>query len=168
MFYNPHQLCDWIPSLDVCWWPQRWRVIAFLLAETERSMTSVMAAKTILMMTVLNIALPTLDTFTDISLVYKLYRGAYECKWNEYYRDEYNKCRKDPMSYCDEKNKNVCSFSTHQNMAVAMLIPFLLNYFFCLTTFYRKENNNKFTFIFALLNIYAQFGMNKRLNLYLL
>ena len=136
--------------------------------ETDRSLTSVMAAKTILMMTVLNIALPTLDTFTDISLVYKLYRGAYECKWNEYYRDEYNKCRKDPMSYCDEKNKNVCSFSTHQNMAVAMLIPFLLNYFFCLTTFYRKENNNKFTFIFALLNIYAQFGMNKRLNLYLL
>ena len=131
-------------------------------------MTSVMAAKTILMMTVLNIALPTLDTFTDISLVYKLYQGAYECKWNEYHRDEYNKCRKDPMSYCDEKNKNVCSFSTHQNMAVAMLIPFLLNYFFCLTTFYRKENNNKFTFIFALLNIYAQFGMNKRLNLYLL
>ena len=135
--------------------------------ETDRSLTSVMAAKTILMMTVLNIALPTLDTFTDISLVYKLFRGAYECKWNGDL-DEYNKCRSDPMSYCNENNKNVCRVSTHEYMAVAMLIPFLLNYIFCLTTFFRQKNNNKFTFIFALLNIYAQFGMNKRLNLYLL
>ena len=40
-----------------------------------------------------------------------------------------------------------------------MLIPFLLNYIVCFITFLRKEKNKKFTFIFALLNLYPQFGM---------
>merc|ERR1719219_3400124 len=42
-------------------------------------------------------------------------------------------------------------------MATAMLIPFLLNYVFCWITFFRKEKNKKYTFIFALLTIYPQF-----------
>ena len=45
-------------------------------------------------------------------------------------------------------------------MATAMLIPFLLNYIVCFITFLRKDKNKKFTFIFALLNIYPQFGEN--------
>ena len=48
----------------------------------------------------------------------------------------------------------------HYKMATAMLTPFLLNYIVCFITFLRKEKNKKFTFIFALLNIYPQFGMN--------
>ena len=48
---------------------------------------------------------------------------------------------------------------THPNMATAMLIPFLLSYMACFLTFLRKEKNKKFAFIFALLNIYPQFGM---------
>ena len=36
----------------------------------------------------------------------------------------------------------------------------LLNYFVCLITFFIKEKNKKFTFIFALLNIYPQFGID--------
>jgi len=46
---------------------------------------------------------------------------------------------------------------THPYMATAMLIPFLLNYIVCFITFLRKEKNKKFTFIFALLDIYPQF-----------
>ena len=90
-----------------------------------------METKTILVLSVLNIALPTLDTVTDINLVYKLYRGA---------GDRY--------------------IINHPRMASAMLTPFLLNYFVCFITFLRKEKNKKFTFIFALLNIYPQFGMD--------
>ena len=91
-----------------------------------------MEVKTIMIILVLNIALPTLDTFTDINLVLKLYRGA------EGYGNWYS----------------------HPKMATAMLTPFLLNYFVCVITFLRKEKNKKFTFIFALLNIYPQFGMD--------
>ena len=55
-----------------------------------------MVMVTISVILVLNIVLPTLDTFTDINLVNKLYRGG------------------------------------HCKMATAMLIPFLLNYLYCL------------------------------------
>ena len=85
---------------------------------------------TILVLLVLNIALPTLDTFTDINLVIKLFRAKH-----------------------------------HYYMATAMLIPFLLNYFVCFITFFRKEKNKKFTFISPLLNLYLQFSMNYELSL---
>ena len=118
-----------------------------------------MEVVTILVLLVLSIALPTLDTFTDINLVVKLYRGAQGCKHSV---DDFYKCYEDPASYCsnDENNHNVCVLSTHYKMASAMLIPFLLNYFVCFQTFLRKGKNQKYTFIFALLNIYPQFGKN--------
>lgn len=124
-----------------------------------------MEVVTILVLLVLNILLPTLDTVTDINLVIKLYRGAQYCVFPSYSDiisdDDYNKCEKDPASYClkYENNQRRCRFSSHYTMATTMLIPFLLNYFVCFITFLRKEKNKKFTFIFALLNIYPQFGM---------
>ena len=121
-----------------------------------------MEVVSILILLVLNIALPTLDTFTDINLVVKLYRGAQYCGWERNRDEEFWKCDEDPVSYCsnDENNLNVCRFSTHYKMATAMLTPFLLNYLVCFITFLRKEKNKKFTFIFPLLNIYPQFGKN--------
>ena len=88
---------------------------------------------TIMNIVALSIVLPTLDTFTDIILVVKLYRGA---------EDDYGR------------------WFNHPKMATAMLIPFLLNYIVCFITFLGKEKNKKFTFIFALLNLYPQFGKN--------
>ena len=90
-----------------------------------------MEVKPILMMVALNILLPTLDIVTDINLIVKLYRGAEDADGRWY---------------------------NHPKMATAMLIPYLLNYVVCFITFLRKEKNKKFTFIFALLNIYPQFG----------
>ena len=75
---------------------------------------------------------------------------------------DYLECRHDPVSYCSMagNNQTLCRFSSHPKMATLMLIPFLLNYFVCFITFFRKEKNKKFTFIFALLPLYPQFGMN--------
>ena len=101
-----------------------------------------MEVKTILVILVFNIALPTLDIVTDINLVVKLYWGAHGCD-TDYWND-----RKDPV------------YSSHPKMATAMLIPIVLNYIVCFITFLRKEKNKKFTFIFALLIIYPQFGKN--------
>ena len=101
-----------------------------------------MEVKTILIILVLNIALPTLDTVTDIMLVYKLYRGAQYCEYRFEDHDDFAKCEKDPVSYCsyEENNqKNVCMFASHYKMATSMLIPFLLNYIVCFITFLRKE-----------------------------
>ena len=124
----------------------------------------VMEVKTILIILVLNIALPTLDTVTDINLVLKLYRKAHFCASDDLdsANHDYRKCNKDPVSFCsnNENNQSVCRFSTHPKMATAMLTPFLLNYFVCVITFLRKEKNKKFTLIFALLNLYPQLGKN--------
>merc|ERR1711879_799162 len=67
-----------------------------------------MEVKTILIILILNIALPTLDTFTDIILVVKLYRGAHYCDYDG--GPDYKKCEKDPVGYCsnDENNQNFC------------------------------------------------------------
>ena len=110
---------------------------------------------------ILYITLPTLDTVTDLNLTYKLYRGAHYCRYVGN-RDAFIKCKSDPGSYCsnDENNQTVCRFSSHPKMATALLTSFLLNYIVCSITFLRKEKNKKFTFIFALLNIYPQFGKN--------
>ena len=91
-----------------------------------------MDVKTILILLLLNIVLPTLDIVTDINLARKLYQGT----------DGYR------------------GWENHPAMATAMLSPFLLNYFVCFITFLRKEKNKIVTFVFALLNIYPQFGVN--------
>ena len=92
-----------------------------------------MVMVTISVILVLNIVLPTLDTFTDINLVIKLYRGAENFYGN---------------------------WTNHPKMATAMLIPFLVNYIVSFVTFLRKEKDKEFSFIFALLNLYPQFSMN--------
>ena len=94
---------------------------------------------TILMIVGLSIVLPTMDTFSDINLVVKMYLG---------------------IQYCDDWDDDWKCLEDHLTNATIMLIPFLLNYIVCFITFFRKEKNKKLTIIFALLNIYPQFGEN--------
>ena len=67
-----------------------------------------MEVMTIMIIIVLNIALPTLDTFTDIILVGKLYRGVQSCVYDG--GPDYKECLKDEVGYCsnDENNQDVC------------------------------------------------------------
>ena len=88
---------------------------------------------TILTVLVLNILLPTIDTFTDINLVTKLYNGAEGRDWEP-------------------------GHHSHPVYASVLLVPFLLNYVACWYTFYREARYKKYTFIFPLLNLYPQFG----------
>ena len=104
-----------------------------------------MEVASILTVLVLNIFLPTLDTYTDIILVTKLYNGAHRhSKWN------YDKQRMEP----DYESEIV----PHPVYASVLLVPFLLNYVVCWYTFYREARYKKYTFIFPLLNLYPQFG----------
>ena len=116
-----------------------------------------MEVVTILVLLVLNIALPTLDTFTDIKMVYKLYRGAPSCP-----EPNYTITTTATTIILDDSPSltSPCPYYSHPKMATVMLTPFLLNYLVCFITFLRKEKYKKFTFIFALLNIYPQFGIN--------
>ena len=98
----------------------------------------------ILTMLVLNMFLPTLDTFTDINLVTKLYIGA---------EGWVAQCVNDTC----ERVPNGVHYS-HPVHASLLLLPFLLNYLICWYSFYREEKYKIYTFIFPLLNLYPQFG----------
>ena len=143
------------------WFSWSWDIL--LIQSNLLFSKKVMEVMSILIVVALNIILPTLDTFSDINLVYKLYRGAHECDQNYRNQSYYWKCLDDPEGFCskDGNNRNVCGFSSHPRMATAMLIPFLLNYLVCFISFLRKEKKRKYTLIFALINLYPQFGMNK-------
>ena len=101
-----------------------------------------MEVASILTVLVLNIFLPTLDTYSDISLVTKLYNGANGSDWN--------------------RETGHYEYGHHSNPVYAsvLLVPFLLNYVACWYTFYREARYKKYTFIFPLLNLYPQFGIN--------
>ena len=100
-----------------------------------------MEVASILTVLVLNIFLPTLDTYTDISLVTKLYNGAEGREWN-----------RETLEWEDG------DIVPHPIYASLLLVPFLLNYVACWYTFYREARYKKYTFIFPLLNLYPQFG----------
>ena len=99
-----------------------------------------MEVASILTVLVLNIFLPTLDTYTDIRLVTKLYNGADGYDWNW------------------ETREYEFVHHSHPVYASVLLVPFLLNYVACWYTFYREARYKKYTFIFPLLNLYPQFG----------
>ena len=99
-----------------------------------------MEVASILTVLVLNIFLPTLDTFTDIILVTKLYNGA-----------EGRDLRRETGNY-------EYGHHSHPVFASVLLGAFLLNYVACWYTFYREARYKKYTFIFPLLNLYPQFG----------
>ena len=95
----------------------------------------------ILTVLVLNIILPTLDTYSDIILVAKLYNGAARREWNR-----------------ETQELEDGDIVRHPVYASVLLVPFLLNYVACCYTFFREEKYKKYTFIFPLLNLYPQFG----------
>ena len=103
---------------------------------------------TILTVLVLNILLPTIDTFTDINLVTKLYHGAEIGNWNmtHIWGKRHLETLPDGVHV------------SHPVFASVLLVPFLLNYVTCWYAFYREARYKKYTFIFPLLNLYPQFG----------
>ena len=108
-----------------------------------------MEVASILTVLVLNIFLPTLDTYTDISLVTKLYNGTMVL----YNRG--TKRNREKMTYVPDYESEIVS---HPVYASVLLVPFLLNYVACWYAFYREARYKKYTFIFPLLNLYPQFG----------
>ena len=78
--------------------------------------------KTILIILVLNILLPSADVTTDLVLIFRLFRGVSMCEWSEGIRSDYKEyfqCRDiGPETYCSaypEKvsNQRVCGLSHH-------------------------------------------------------
>ena len=137
-------------------------------------MTITQKLKTVTPTVLLCILLPVFDVFLDLRLVILLFLGGFTCfNWWEVYRS----CSRDPTSYCTDPTtnhgvcvetddgfrckdqKDVCGYEDlHKLYATMLLIPFLLNYIISFSVWWKLDNNKKFSFIFALLNLYAPYG----------
>ena len=87
------------------------------------AMTKLKIGKTVLIILVLNIILPTADVFTDLRLIEKLYRGVPGCnEWTEAIRRdscEEDKCRRKvgAEKYCigEKVSTGVCGLRTNSD-----------------------------------------------------
>ena len=92
----------------------------------------------------LNVALPTVDVYSDIALAVKLYSNVSFVTWGVTYDDN-------TLHYYTVYSDG------HPRWATSLLMPFLFNYFLSWRGWYLKEKENKkYTWIFALLGCYPQ------------
>ena len=149
-------------------------------------MTISQKLKSITFPVLFNILLPIYDVFSDLRIIIILFIGGLRCRYAgaEYsscncptafpgvceetgdgFRcrdasEEYKSCLYNSTSYCTSNNAfpGVCEWVNHPIFGVMLMIPFLLSYIMAFVTWWRLDNNKKFSFIFALLNLYAPFG----------
>ena len=88
---------------------------------------------------------------------------AYSCRdpylWSRDYKD-WRACRESPTSFCSQQTQEAqnCQFERHPMFGILMTSPFLFNYIICFLTWWRLDKRRRKTFIFPLINVYAQFG----------
>ena len=95
------------------------------------TMEDVNLFKEIFLLVLLNILLPTVDVYSDLALVTKLYYGK-----------------------CEYRIR--VSIKPHPKWATLLLVPFLVNYTLSWITWFRTEKQKKFSWIAALLGCYPQ------------
>ena len=111
--------------------------------------------KTVSLPVLLSILLPVFDVFSDLRLIILLFLGGFQCIPGS---DDYLSCKRDTSSYCAPTATTICEPVNHPLFAVMLLIPFLLNYIMSFITWWRLNINKTFSFIFALLNLFAPYG----------
>ena len=126
-------------------------------------MTIAQKIKSITVPVLFNILLPVFDVFSDLRLIILLLLGGYSCRYGGYkygLYDDFRSCQNDPTRYCTSSSTNhtVCYTVNHPAYASMLLVPFIINYIFSFTTWWRLDTNKKISFIFALLNLYAPYG----------
>ena len=132
---------------------------------SEEEITISQKIKSIVVPVLFNILLPTFDVFSDCRLIIIIFTlGDYKCSRNwggGFIADrEYYSCLDDPTRYCTDPttNHDICDSGSYRWFAVMLMVPFVLNYIASFITWWRLERNKKFSFIFALLNLYAPYG----------
>ena len=126
-------------------------------------MTIAQKIKSITVPVLFNILLPVFDVFSDLRLIILLLLGGYGCRYGGYkygLYEDFRSCQNDPTRYCTSSSTNhtVCYTVNHPAYASMLLVPFIINYIFSFTTWWRLDTNKKISFIFALLNLYAPYG----------
>ena len=132
-------------------------------------LTTIQKVKETILITLLNIALPTVDIFTDLATTSKLYsgylshedcddrselepfRGTLLLRWN------------DPFGWAEVKAKCISNSSAegiyniaHPTWGTSLLVPFLINYVTTWVIWWSVDKRKVISWIAPLLSVYPQ------------
>ena len=115
--------------------------------------------KETVILTLLNIILPSVDVYSDFGLIYVFFRGS---RHNPYCDQEYEAnniswAEKFNCYYDDNVPTSNLTFTPHVGWGTLMLLPFLLNYLICWYMWATTDKRKMVTWLAALLSFYPQF-----------
>ena len=127
--------------------------------------------KETVLVSILNIALPSFDVYTDLALIRKFFKGSpsnqycdekYPCCLLPYdcsFGDECEPGTIDNRSRCysEEVPKDELTYTPQLAWGTMMLVPFMLNYLLCWYAWATTDKRKAFTWVAALLSFYPQF-----------
>ena len=111
--------------------------------------------KETVVLSLLNVALPSVDVFSDLLLVVKFYIGS---RINPYC-DEKDGSYKDLLNchYNDSVPTSNVIYTPHYGWGTLMLFPFLLNYLICWYVWATTDKKKAVTWVAVLLGFYSQY-----------
>ena len=118
-----------------------------------------MKIKETILLSVLNVALPSVDVYSDLGLIMKFYVGSRRNPWCDKEEEAGNIEWRDVLScYYDNSvpTSNV-SYTPHYTWGSLMLVPFLLNYLFCWYIWATTDKRKSVSWVAALLSFYPQY-----------
>ena len=132
-------------------------------------LTTFQKIKETILITILNVLLPSVDIFTDLGSVIKLYIGTRthldcdELSELEPYSDDPWLSRRDFANWTIAKEKCIANSSaegiyyiSHPGWATALLVPFLVNYVTTWIVWWSVDKRKTVSWIAPLLSVYPQ------------
>ena len=107
-----------------------------------------------------NVALPSLDVYSDLGLIYVFYRGSRE---NPYCAEKYptsnfsSWIEQQDCHYNDSVPTSNLTYTPHYGWGTMMLLPFLMNYLICWYVWATTDKRKAVSWVAALLSFYSWF-----------
>ena len=113
--------------------------------------------KETIILILLNIALPSVDVYSDIGLILKFYvKGSRSNPDCDQKYPGYNQIEERLDCYDNLPISNL-TYTSHHNWGTMMLLPFLLNYLICWYVWATTDKRKAFTWVATLVCFYPQF-----------
>ena len=128
-------------------------------------LTKLQKLKESLLLTILNVLLPTVDIFTDLITVEKFYESTqtHENCYEKSYLETFGFVTNNTESWIDAKNKCIennlakgLGYRSHPIWATSLLVPFLINYLLTWIIWWNVDKRKAISWIAPLLSLYPQ------------
>ena len=118
--------------------------------------------KETVLLSLLHVALPTIDVYTDLALIVRFYTGSRVNPYcDEKYQDWQDKELRINCYYNDSVPTTNLIYTPQTKWGTMMLLPFLLNYLICWYHWATIDKRKAFTWVATLLSFYPQYVASK-------